>query len=149
MLSVNRKLPGTAVHVSPFTCDIAYAYNYNPISRRTFLTSCLHCVSRFQSSYAFLSVLNNPAVNTIALDWCVCCNSRGNSLLTGKSPGHSDGSDTFQNVGIFLLLPRTFYSVTSDSKNTEIKFQTYKIYFYLSAFYGCEIWFLILNVNKG
>ena len=121
MLSVNKKLPGTAVHVSSFTCDIAYAFNYTQISRRTFLIFCPRCVSRFKSSYAFLSVLNSPAVNIIELDWCVCCNSRGNSLLTGECPRHSDGSDTFQNVRIFLLISRTFYSVISDFKNTEIK----------------------------
>jgi hypothetical protein len=67
-------------------------------------------------------VLNRPEVNKIALDWCVFCNSRGNSLLTGECPRHSDGSDTFQNVGFFLLISRTFYFVISDSKNTEIKF---------------------------
>jgi hypothetical protein len=149
MLSVNRKLPGTAVHVSPFTRDIAYDSNYNQISGRTFLTSCLLCVSEFQSSYAFLSVLNSPAVNIIALDWCVCCNSRGSSLLTGDCPRHCDGSDTFQNVGIFLLFSCTFFLLSVILKTQRLNFQTYKIYFYPSAFCGCEIRFLTLNVNKG
>jgi hypothetical protein len=131
MLSVNRNLPGTAVHVSPFTCDIAYVFNYNPISRITFLTFCLRCVSRFQSLYAFLSVLKIPAVNLIALVWCVLvgCNSRGSSLLTPECPRNSDVSDTFQNVGNFLLFSRKFYCVINDSKSQRLNFQTYKIYF--------------------